>query len=83
MSRVPLEIRQGFRLVEQEFRQAPVPLAQIAGGTGRHYVAAGAVPATQLRLHVIHGQLSCGKLYAAVHAAPLVPDKDFLAVHDG
>ena len=70
-------------LVEQELRQPAVAFPQIAGGTGGHYVAAGAVAATQLRLHMIDRQCGWRELLTAVHAPPVVPPEHCLAFHDG
>ena len=76
------EVGKRIRFLEQEVRQPPVSLAQIAGGTGGHYVAAGVVPAARLRLDVIDGECLRLELFAAVHAAPVVSGEDFLALHD-
>ena len=70
-------------LVEQELRQPAVAFPQIAGGTGGHYVAAGAVAAMQLRLHMIDRQCGWRELLTAVHAPPVVPPEHCLAFHDG
>lgn len=81
ISREAPEMVQRSRFIEQEIGQTTVPFAQIAGRTGGHYVAAGAVAAADLGLHVIHGQRCRRELFAAVHAAPVVPGEDFFAVH--
>jgi hypothetical protein len=77
------EVRQRLRLVEQEFREATMSLAQIAGGAGGHYVAARAVAAAHLGLHMINRQCSGLELQAAVHTAPVIPDEEIFAFHDG
>lgn len=83
MPGVPPEIGQRGRFVEQEFRQSTVSLAQIAGGTGSHYVAAGPITAARLRLYVIDRQHHRRELHPAVDAAPLVPLEHSLSFHDG
>ena len=77
------KVRLRGRFIQQEVGETAMSLAQIAGGTGGHYVAARVVTAAHLRLHVIHPQRGRGELLAAVHAAPLVPLEDFLSFHDG
>lgn len=83
MSRQRAEVGQGIRLVQQELRQSLVPLTQIAGGTGGHYVAVGVIAAAHLRLHMVHGQGGCREPRPTVHAAPPVTLKDLIAFHDG
>lgn len=83
VSREVPEVLQRLRFVEQEFHQTPVSLAQIAGGTGRHYVAAGAVAAARQGLDVVHRQRGGRELLTAVGAAPRIPLEDLLASHDG
>jgi hypothetical protein len=77
------EVRQRLRLVEQEFREATMSLAQIAGGAGGHYVAARTVAAAHLGLHMVNRQCSDLELEAAVHTAPVIPDEEIFAFHDG
>jgi hypothetical protein len=83
VARMCVKVLQGVRLIKQERRQAPVTLAKIAGGTGRHYVAAGVIAAAHLRLHMIHRQRLDRILLAAVDAPVVVAGKDFGALHDG
>ena len=83
VSRALQKICQRGGLVEQELRQPAVAFPQIAGGAGSHYVAAGAVAATQLRLHMIDRQCGWRVLLTAVHAPPFVPLEHCLAFHDG
>jgi hypothetical protein len=77
------EVRQRLWFVEQKFRQPAMALAQIAGGAGGHYVAARAVAAAHLRLDMVNRQCSDLELEAAVHTAPVVPDEEIFAFHDG
>jgi hypothetical protein len=78
-----LEVGQRCGLVEQELGQTSMSLPQIAGGTGGHYVAAGLVAAAHLRLHMIKRELGADVLHAAVHTAPVIAEKAFVARHDG
>ncbi len=83
MPGVAPERGQGIGLVGEKFCQAPVSLAQIAGGAGGHYVAARPIAATHLWLDVVDGQCRGRELLSAVYAAPLVSGKDLFALHDG
>jgi hypothetical protein len=77
------EVGQRVRFIEQKFREPAMSLAQIAGGAGGHYVAARAVAAAHLRLYMVNRQCSDLELEAAVHTAPVVPDEEIFAFHDG
>jgi hypothetical protein len=77
------EVGQRRWLIDEEVSQTAMSLPQIAGRTGRHYVAAGAIAATELRLHMINRQCRRRELRTAVDAPPLVPLEHSLSFHDG
>jgi hypothetical protein len=83
VQREATEVRQRRRFIEQELGETAMSLPQIAGGASGHYVAARAVAAAHLGLHMVNRQCSDLVLEAAVHTAPVVPDEEIFAFHDG
>jgi hypothetical protein len=77
------EVQQRVRFIEQKLGQRAMSLAQIAADARGHYVAAGVIAATNLRLHMVHRQCVPGVLHAAVDASMRISGKDFFAFHDG
>jgi hypothetical protein len=68
-------------VVGEEAPQGLAPLGRVAGGTGRHYVAAGLVAPLHSGLDVVHRQLLGRVLGAAVDASVAVPREDLDALH--